>query len=41
MRAGLPRIAGRDKLSKTSIDKQFRDQVRDMLQLGTSALFRW
>jgi uncharacterized membrane protein len=27
------------KFAKSSIDKQFRDQVRDMLQPGTSALF--
>src|SRR5215468_864449 len=27
------------KLAKTSIDKQFQDQVRDMLKPGTSALF--
>jgi hypothetical protein len=27
------------KLSKTSIDKAFQDQVRGMLQPGTSALF--
>ena len=26
-------------LAKTSIDKQFQDQVRDMVQPGTSALF--
>ena len=27
------------KMAKTSIDKQFQEQVRDMLQPGTSALF--
>jgi uncharacterized membrane protein len=27
------------KLSKSSIDKQFQDQVRDMVKPGTSALF--
>ena len=27
------------KLGKTSIDRQFQDQVRGMLQPGTSALF--
>ena len=27
------------KLTKTSIDKEFRDQVRDMIQPGNSALF--
>jgi uncharacterized membrane protein len=27
------------KLAKTSIDRQFQDQVRDMLQPGTSCLF--
>ena len=27
------------KFTKTSIDKQFQDQVRDMVQPGTSALF--
>src|SRR5215470_15134409 len=27
------------KLAKTSIDKQFQEQVRDMVQPGTSALF--
>jgi uncharacterized membrane protein len=27
------------KFAKTSIDEQFRDQVRDMVQPGTSALF--
>jgi uncharacterized membrane protein len=27
------------KMAKTSIDKQFQEQVRDMVQPGTSALF--
>ena len=35
--AGMGALMG--KLSKTSIDKQFQDQVRGMLQPGTSALF--
>ncbi len=35
--AGLGALVG--KLAKTSIDKQFQDQVRDMLKPGTSALF--
>ena len=35
--AGLGALMG--KLTKTSIDKQFQDQVRDMLKPGTSALF--
>jgi uncharacterized membrane protein len=35
--AGLGALMG--KLTKSSIDKQFRDQVRDMVQPGTSALF--
>jgi uncharacterized membrane protein len=35
--AGLGAMLG--KLAKTGIDKQFQDQVRDMLQPGTSALF--
>jgi uncharacterized membrane protein len=35
--AGLEALMG--KLAKTSIDKQFQDQVRDMLKPGTSALF--
>ena len=35
--AGLGALMG--KFSKTSIDKQFQDQVRDMVQPGTSALF--
>jgi uncharacterized membrane protein len=34
---GLGALMG--KFAKTSIDKQFRDQVRDMLQPGMSALF--
>jgi uncharacterized membrane protein len=35
--AGMGALMG--KLTKTSIDKQFQDQVRGMLQPGTSALF--
>jgi uncharacterized membrane protein len=35
--AGLGALFG--KLEKTGIDKEFADQVRDMLQPGTSALF--
>jgi uncharacterized membrane protein len=35
--AGMGALMG--KVAKTSIDKQFRDQVRDMIQPGTSALF--
>jgi uncharacterized membrane protein len=35
--AGLGALFG--KLEKTGIDAQFRDQVRDMLKPGTSALF--
>jgi uncharacterized membrane protein len=35
--AGLGALLG--KLSKSSIDKQFQDQVRGLLQPGTSALF--
>ena len=35
--AGLGALMG--KLAKTSIDKQFQDQVRDMVKPGTSALF--
>src|SRR5262250_478776 len=35
--AGMGALMG--KFAKTSIDKQFQEQVRDMLQLGTSALF--
>ncbi len=35
--AGMGALMG--KLGKTSIDKQFQDQVRDMLKPGTSALF--
>jgi uncharacterized membrane protein len=34
---GLGALMG--KFAKSSIDKQFRDQVRDMLKPGTSALF--
>jgi uncharacterized membrane protein len=35
--AGLGALMG--KVGKMGIDKQFQDQVRDMLQPGTSALF--
>ena len=35
--AGMGALMG--KLSKTSIDKQFQEQVRDMLKPGTSCLF--
>jgi uncharacterized membrane protein len=35
--AGLGALMG--KLEKSGIDKQFQEQVRDMLQPGTSALF--
>jgi uncharacterized membrane protein len=35
--AGMGALMG--KVAKTSIDKQFQDQVRGMLQPGTSALF--
>src|SRR6266481_2206542 len=35
--AGLGALMG--KLTKTSIDRQFQEQVRGMLQPGTSALF--
>ena len=35
--AGMGALMG--KLTKTSIDRQFQDQVRDMVQPGTSALF--
>jgi len=35
--AGMGALMG--KLTKTSIDKQFQEQVRDMLKPGTSALF--
>jgi uncharacterized membrane protein len=35
--AGLGALFG--KIEKTGIDKQFQEQVRDMLQPGTSALF--
>ena len=35
--AGMGALMG--KLTKSSIDKQFQDQVRDMLQPGTSCLF--
>jgi uncharacterized membrane protein len=35
--AGLGALFG--KIEKTGIDKQFQDQVRELLQPGTSALF--
>ena len=35
--AGMGALMG--KMAKTSIDKQFQDQVRDMLKPGTSCLF--
>lgn len=35
--AGLGALMG--KVAKTGIDKQFQEQVRDMVQPGTSALF--
>ena len=35
--AGLGALMG--KVAKTGIDKQFQDQVRDMIKPGTSALF--
>ena len=35
--AGLGALMG--KVEKIGIDKEFQDQVRDMLQPGTSALF--
>lgn len=35
--AGMGALTG--KLTKTSIDKQFQDQGRDMVQPGTSCLF--
>jgi len=35
--AGLGALMG--KVTKTGIDKQFEDQVREMMQPGTSALF--
>ena len=35
--AGLGAVLGR--VTKTGIDRQFRDQVREMLEPGTSALF--
>ena len=35
--AGMGALMG--KFAKTSIDKQFQDQVRDMVKPGTSALF--
>jgi uncharacterized membrane protein len=35
--AGMGALMG--KVAKTSIDKQFQDQVRDMVKPGTSCLF--
>jgi uncharacterized membrane protein len=35
--AGMGALMG--KITKSGIDRQFQDQVRDMLQPGTSALF--
>ena len=35
--AGLGALMG--KVTKSSIDKEFQEQVRDMLKPGTSALF--
>jgi uncharacterized membrane protein len=35
--AGMGALMG--KVAKTSIDKQFQDQVRDMIKPGNSALF--
>ena len=35
--AGMGALMG--KMAKTSIDKQFQEQVRDMVKPGTSALF--
>jgi len=35
--AGMGALMG--KLTKTSIDRQFQDQVRDLVKPGTSALF--
>ena len=35
--AGMGALMG--KVTKTAIDKEFRDQVREMVKLGTSALF--
>jgi uncharacterized membrane protein len=35
--AGMGALMG--KVTKTTIDKEFRDQVRDMVKSGTSALF--
>ena len=37
MGAGMGALMG--KLTKTGIDKQFQEQVRDLVQPGTSALF--
>jgi uncharacterized membrane protein len=35
--AGMGALMG--KVTKNTVDKEFQDQVRDMLQPGTSALF--
>ena len=35
--AGLGALTG--KMSKSAVDREFQEQVRDMLQPGTSALF--
>ena len=35
--AGMGALMG--KIGKSAVDKQFQDQVREMLQPGTSALF--
>jgi uncharacterized membrane protein len=35
--AGMGALMG--KVTKSAVDKEFQDQVRDMLQPGTSALF--
>jgi uncharacterized membrane protein len=35
--AGMGALMG--KVTKSAVDKQFQDQVRDMLKPGTSALF--
>ena len=39
MAIGAGMVALMGKLTKTSIDKQFQEQVRDMIKPGTSALF--
>src|SRR5215203_881515 len=36
---GMAVGAGMGKVTKSAVDKQFQDQVRDMLKPGTSALF--